>query len=77
MFIPVRIRGTVTCRTYGSRNLFVGVSWKREDCWNGGSARIFLAVFNFTVDDFFNENQEIKVRSTSSDVGLSHFLFIT
>ena len=43
----------------------------------GGSARIFLAVFNFTVDDFFNENQEIKVRSTSSDVGLSHFLFIT
>ena len=26
---------------------------------------------------FFNENQEIKVRSTSGDVGLSHFLFIT
>ena len=36
-----------------------------------------VAVFNFTVDDFFNENQQIKVYSTSSDVGLSHFLFIT
>ena len=29
MFIPARVRGTVTRRAYGSRNLFVGVSWKR------------------------------------------------
>ena len=53
MLIPARVRGTVTHRAYGSRNLFVGVSWKREDCWNRGICKDFLAVFNFTVDDFF------------------------
>ena len=41
---PVRIRGTVTRRAYGSRNLFVGVSWKREDCWNGGDLQGFFGL---------------------------------
>ena len=47
MFIPARVRGTVTRRAYGSRNLFVGVSWKREDCWNGGICKDFLGCVQF------------------------------
>ena len=66
---PVRIRGTVTHRAYGSRNLFVGVSWKREDCWNGGICK----------GDFFrfcHGMRLFQLQSIENIAFFSHFSFL-